>query len=189
MKKFLVFASACLASVALSAQNPAVKSTPKPVKSTSSPAANPAAPVKSQPVQMEAVKPVNPTVIQSNPTISNEPKKQNPTKEAFTQQTDDETNETDALSKLSKKLKTDEAKLNDAIQAHSQLDTDDANARHLLLYSRIKFGVAVVLGLLLAYFAFRFLTADELPTTIATELAQPNAGATMDAGYGMDDTY
>ena len=120
---------------------------------------------------------------------SNEPKKQNPTKEAFTQQTDDETNETDALSKLSKKLKTDEAKLNDAIQAHSQLDTDDANARHLLLYSRIKFGVAVVLGLLLAYFAFRVLTADELPTTIATELAQPNAGATMDAGYGMDDTY
>ena len=120
---------------------------------------------------------------------SNEPNKQNPTKEAFTQQPDDETNETDALSKLSKKLKTDEAKLNDAIQAHSQLDTDDANARHLLLYSRIKFGVAVVLGLLLAYFAFRVLTADELPTTIATELAQPNAGATMDAGYGMDDTY
>jgi hypothetical protein len=81
MKKFLVFASACLASVALSAQNPAVKSTPKPVKSTSSPAANPAAPVKSQPVQMEAVKPVNPTVIQSNPTISNEPKKQTPVKQ------------------------------------------------------------------------------------------------------------
>ena len=81
MKKFLVFASACLASVTLSAQNPAVKSTPKPVKSTSSPAANPAAPVKSQPVQMEAVKPVNPTVIQSNPTISNEPKKQTPVKQ------------------------------------------------------------------------------------------------------------
>ena len=81
MKKFLVFASACLASVALSAQNPAVKSTPKPVKSTSLPAANPAAPVKSQPVQMEAVKPVNPTVIQSNPTISNEPKKQTPVKQ------------------------------------------------------------------------------------------------------------
>jgi hypothetical protein len=81
MKKFLVFASACLASVALSAQNPSVKSTPKPVKSTSSPAANPAAPVKSQPVQMEAVKPVNPTVIQSNPTISNEPKKQTPVKQ------------------------------------------------------------------------------------------------------------
>lgn len=107
-------------------------------------------------------------------------------KEAFTQQTD---NEDVALSELSEKLKTDEAKLNDAIQAHSQLDTDDANARHLLLYSRIKFGVAMVLGLLMAYFAFRFLTADELPKTIATELAQPNAGSNMDSGYGMDDTY
>ena len=82
MKKFLVFASACFVSAALSAQNPAVKSSPKPVKSTSSPAVNPAVPVKSQPVQMEAVKPVNPEVIQSNPTISNEPKKQAPVKQA-----------------------------------------------------------------------------------------------------------
>ncbi len=81
MKKFLVFASACFVSAALSAQNPAVKSSPKPVKSTSSPAVNPAVPVKSQPVQMEAVKPVNPTVIQSNPTISNEPQKQTPVKQ------------------------------------------------------------------------------------------------------------
>jgi hypothetical protein len=118
------------------------------------------------------------------------PKNPNPTKEAFTQQTD-------ALSELSEKLKMDEAKLNDAIQAHNQLDTDEANAQQLLLYSRIKFGVAVVLGLLLAYFAFRFLTADELPKTIATELAQPNASASATAsasvspssGYGMDDTY
>ena len=86
MKKFLVFASACFLSAAISAQNPAVKSSPKPVKSTSSPAVNPAVPVKSQPVQsqpvqMEAVKPVNPTINQSNPTISNEPKKQTPVKQ------------------------------------------------------------------------------------------------------------
>jgi hypothetical protein len=81
MKKFLVFASACFVSAALSAQNPAVKSSPKPVKSTSSQAVKPAVPVKSQPVQMEAVKPVNPEVIQSNPTISNEPQKQTPVKQ------------------------------------------------------------------------------------------------------------
>jgi len=140
---------------------------------------------------------------------SNEPTKVNsinPKKEAFTQQTDGTENGDDgagdgdgdtshSLSELSKKIKTDEAKLNDAIQAHDQLDTDAANARHLLLYSRIKFGVAVVLGLLLAYFAFRFLTADELPKTIATEMGQTNAnassnaGSNMDSGYGMDDTY
>ena len=81
MKKFLVFASACFVSAALSAQNPAVKSSPKPVKSASSPAVNVGAPVKSQPVQKEAVKPVNPTIIQSNPTISNEPKTQTPIKQ------------------------------------------------------------------------------------------------------------
>jgi len=121
--------------------------------------------------------------------ISSNEQKTELEKEAFTQQTDDDPDEDVALSELSEKLKTDEAKLNDVIQAHSQLDTDATNARHLLLYSRIKFGVAVVLGLLLAYFAFRFLTADELPKTIATELAQPNAGANMDSGYGMDDTY
>ena len=122
----------------------------------------------------------------------------NPKKEAFTQQTDESDDGTfHSLSKLSKKLKREEANLNDAIQAHNQLDTDEANARHLLLYSRIKFGVAVVLGLLLAYFAIRFLTADELPKTIATELGQPNAsasasantGSNVNSGYGMDDTY
>ena len=126
--------------------------------------------------------------------ISSNEQKPDLKKEAFTQQTDesDQTDETDedvALSKLSKKLKMDEANLNYAIQADNQLDSDEANSQRLLMYSRIKFGVAMVLGLLMAYFAFRFLTADELPKTIATELAQPNAGSNMDSGYGMDDTY
>jgi uncharacterized membrane protein (DUF485 family) len=52
----------------------------------------------------------------------------------------------------------------------TQLDADAENASQFLLQSRIKFGVALAIGLLLAYFAYRFLTADELPTTIATEL-------------------
>ena len=78
MKKFLVFASACFVSAAISAQNPAVKSTPKPVKSTSSPAANPAVPVKSQPVKSEAVMP---TSSRLNNSMSDEPKKQTPVKQ------------------------------------------------------------------------------------------------------------
>ena len=83
MKKFLVFASACLASVALSAQNPAVKSSPKPVKSNSSPAVNPAVPVKSQPVKSEAVhkEAVMPTSPRLNNSMSDEPKKQTPVKQ------------------------------------------------------------------------------------------------------------
>jgi hypothetical protein len=119
---------------------------------------------------------------------NNEPKTDLKT-EAFTQQTDesDETDEDVALSKLSKKLKMDEANLNYAIQADNQLDSDEANSQRLLMYSRIKFGVAVVLGLLLAYFAIRFLTADELPKTIETELGRPNANA--NAGSNMNSGY
>jgi hypothetical protein len=77
MKKFLVFASACFVSAALSAQNPAVKSSPKPVKSTSSPAVNPAVPLKNQPVQKEVVMPTRPRL---NNSVSDEPKTQTPVK-------------------------------------------------------------------------------------------------------------
>jgi hypothetical protein len=45
----------------------------------------------------------------------------------------------------------------------------------VLLYSRIKLGVAVALGLFLAYLAYRFLTADELPETIQNELMSPES--------------
>jgi hypothetical protein len=78
MKKFLVFASAILVSTALSAQNPAVKSSPKSEKPTTSPAVKSAVPVKSQPVQIETVKPVSSNEIQATPSKSVEPKMQTP---------------------------------------------------------------------------------------------------------------
>lgn len=78
MKKFLVFASVILVSTALSAQNPAVKSSPKSEKQTTSPAVKSAVPVKSQPVQIETVKPVSSTEIQVTPSKSAEPPKQSP---------------------------------------------------------------------------------------------------------------
>ena len=71
------------------------------------------------------------------------------------------------FSKINHQFKTDAEMLNAAM---TQLDADADNASQLLLQSRIKFGVALVIGLLLAYVAYRVLTADELPTTIATEL-------------------
>ena len=86
-----------------------------------------------------------------------------PAKEAFTQRGA-------ALSDILQRFKTDEANLNAAIQSNRQTDVDASNAEQLLLQSRIKFGVAVVIGLTLAYFAIRFLMADELPATIETEL-------------------
>ena len=123
---------------------------------------------------------------------SNQPNKNkmNSTKEAFTQKADDDaagdaSDQTQTrLSELAKKLKTDESNLNDAIQSHSQLETDKTNTHQLLLYSRIKFGLAIILGLLLGYFAYRFLTADELPETITTELGPMNANAS--AGSNVD---
>ncbi len=81
MKKFLVFASACIASAALSAQNPAVKSSPKPAKSTSSSTVNSAVPVKSQPVQKEVIMPVS-AGESSSPKIYNEPKRATPANQA-----------------------------------------------------------------------------------------------------------
>jgi hypothetical protein len=141
-----------------------------------------------------------------SPTVGN--------KEAFTQKTDgdkgttdegttdetDDTNETreddmqTRLSKLAKKLKTDEAKLNKTLHDHSQLDTDEIKSQQLLLYSRIKFGVAVVLGLFMAYLAYRFLTTDnELTDTIKTEVgistgANANANANPNMYADMDPT-
>jgi len=93
----------------------------------------------------------------------------------------------DGLSKLTKKLEIDATKLNEKIQFQNKLEGDAQNAERLLLYSRIKFGVAVVLGLFLAYLAYKFLTADELPTTIQNELS-PGGDTTTSAGLD-NSTY
>jgi hypothetical protein len=111
-----------------------------------------------------------------------------PMKESFTQRSDSD----DAtIAALSQQFKTDEAKLNAAIQSYGQLEMDEKNAKQLLLQSRIKFGVALVIGLALAYFAFRFLTADELPSTIKTEIGMngANSGSGSGSNLDMDSTY
>jgi hypothetical protein len=83
-------------------------------------------------------------------------------------------NDIDKLSELSKKLKKDEAKLNETIKAQQGLDTDEIQSKQLLLYSRIKLGVAVVLGLFMGYLAYRFLTAEnDLPEAIQAEMGSP----------------
>ena len=112
-------------------------------------------------------------------------------KEGFAQQTQQNNpadpdagikNAQQRLSALAEKLKTDEAKLNKTIQANNQLDMDEINTRQLLMYSRIKYVVAVILGLLLAYFAYHFLTADELPKTIETELGITGSSGSPGSG-------
>jgi hypothetical protein len=109
-------------------------------------------------------------------------------KEGFTQKGENDADDNDDdLSKLTKKLEIDATKLNEKIQLQTKLEGDAQNAERLLLYSRIKFGVAVVLGLFLAYLAYKFLTADELSSTIQNELS-PGGDTTTSAGLD-DSTY
>lgn len=81
MKKFLVFASACIASAALSAQNPKLKSSPKSETTKTSPAVKSTVPVKSQPVQKEVIMPVS-AGESSSPVIYDEPKRTTPANQA-----------------------------------------------------------------------------------------------------------
>ena len=104
-------------------------------------------------------------------------------KEGFAQQgengangaNDDADDDDDELTKLTKQLEVDATKLNEKIQFQNKLEGDSRNAEQVLLYSRIKFGVAVVLGLFLVYLAYKFLTAAELPATIENELSSGDA--------------
>ena len=110
--------------------------------------------------------------------ISSDPQ---PGKEGFVQRGDQQTQ---SLSDFFQQFKTDEANLSAVIQSDRQIEIDASNAQQLLLQSRIKFGVALVLGLTLAYFAFRVLMADELPATIETELgADGGSSPDMDSSY------
>jgi len=111
-------------------------------------------------------------------------------KEGFTQNA-----ENDNVDDLSKQLEADSARLKEEIALKNQLDGDEENSKRVLLYSRIKFGVAIVIGLFLAYLAYRFLTADELSTTIKNELTSGSSGSGSsnagagDAGAGyLDDS-
>ena len=99
-------------------------------------------------------------------------------KEGFAQ--NDDINDID-VSELVKQLEVDAANLTKEIQKQSHLETDEMNTRNLLLYSRIKLAVAIILGLFLAYLAYRFLTAEELTTTIQNEIT-PTFGSERPIG-------
>jgi len=123
-----------------------------------------------------------------------------PTKEGFAQKSDTDTDtdkdtDKDKIDRISKQIRLDSIKLNKTIARDEQLNTDEMKSQQALLYSRVKFGVAVVLGLFLGYLAYRFLTADsELPEVIREEIGagdsapapEPGADSSMDSS--MDST-
>ena len=106
------------------------------------------------------------------------------TKEAFTQKPDqtqptNNVSDISSIESLAQKIKMDEIKLNKTISKYDYLDADEIESKRLLLYSRIKLGVGIVLGLFMGYLAYRFLTADdELPNAIKEEITLiPGAAA------------
>ena len=103
------------------------------------------------------------------------------TTEAFTQKEDTD----DDLSVLSKKFEMDAANLKEEIDLQNKLNSDEKHAAQVLLYSRIKFAVAVIIGLFLAYLAYRFLTAKDLTTTIQNEIT-PGAEGVSNSNSEFD---
>lgn len=86
-----------------------------------------------------------------------------PTKEGFAQKSDksdkkDADPQMERIAHLSKQIRMDSLKLNETIAQDEQLDTDEMESKQTLLYSRVKFGVAIVLGLFIGYLAYRFLS-------------------------------
>jgi hypothetical protein len=98
-----------------------------------------------------------------------------PIKEAFTPSNE----RTTQLQTLSNSIKKDEINLNKMIKHIDNLDADEIQSNRLLLRSRIKLGVGIVLGLLLGYLAYRFLTSSsgelsqETQETIKPEVPPP----------------
>ncbi|NBO54701.1 MAG: hypothetical protein EBU84_08925 [Actinobacteria bacterium] len=73
------------------------------------------------------------------------------------------------------------------------LDADEIQSNRLLLRSRIKLGVGIVLGLLLGYLAYRFLTSSsgelsqETQETIKPEVPPPLPLPAADMDMDMND--
>lgn len=107
------------------------------------------------------------------------------TKEGYTNRNGNG-NEDYSVSELVQQLEVDADNLTKEIQKHTDLESDEMNTNNMLLYSRVKLAVAVVLGLFLAYLAYRFLTAEELTTTIQNQIS--SASGTRPTGLdGFDD--
>lgn len=107
-------------------------------------------------------------------------------KEAFTQKNDQPTNPggnpTD-IEGISRKIKMDQIQLNKIISKNNYLESNEIESKKLLLYSRIKLGVGIVLGIFMGYVVYRFLTADnELSDAIQQEIKTTTLPETAAAG-------
>ena len=87
---------------------------------------------------------------------------------------------------LSEQLQKDQEKLSKTISENNYADADLIQSDRLLLHSRIKLGIGIILGILMGYLAYRFFTSgSDLPKAIQAELGIPATGAAA-AGLGMD---
>jgi hypothetical protein len=91
-----------------------------------------------------------------------------------------------SIETLSEQLRKDQETLSKTISKTNYLDTNLIQSDRLILHSRIKFGIGIVLGILMGYMAYRFFTSgSDLPKAIQAELGIPAAGAAAAAGLGM----
>jgi len=102
---------------------------------------------------------------------------------------------TRSIEDITEQLRMDQMKLSKTISKNNYLDSDLIQSNHLLLHSRIKMGVGIVLGILMGYLAYRFFTSStdltkaikaEIGTPIAAATVAATAAATTSNGNGMD---
>ena len=88
-----------------------------------------------------------------------------------------------SLESLSEQLKMDQLKLGKTISKHNYLDAELTQSDRMLLYSRIKLGVGIVLGILMGYMAYRFFTSNnDVSKTIQAVPVAAAAAITDDMG-------
>ena len=94
---------------------------------------------------------------------------------------------TRSIEDITEQLRMDQINLSKTISKNDHLDADLIQSNRLLLHSRIKLGVGIVLGLFMGYLAYRFFTSSsDLTKAIQAEIETPIAAATTSNGGEMD---
>lgn len=116
----------------------------------------------------------------------------NPTKEGFEQQSKSTTptsgpKPTKSIEEISNQLKQDQEKLSKTLSKNNYLDADLVQSNRLLLQSRVKMGVGILLGVFMAYLAYRLFTSSSSPKNDSGDASAAIAGA-IGAGAGAAAT-
>ena len=83
---------------------------------------------------------------------------------------------------ISNQIQEDQEKLSKTLSKSNYFNSDLIQSNRLLLHSRIKLGIGIVLGALMGYMAYRFLTSGkDLSKAIQAEIGTPTGAAAAGA--------